>query len=420
MSRLSDKELNAKLMESMNISSSEAKNAFNELMKQKVAEIRQEVRQEIFEELSKQAKQDKHNIVESLNIVANQAIAEEKKKNDIHRKNLIKEKLSLQEAKNNMDKIIEDRVALVKEQYTKKLEESVKSIKSKLMEQKIDFINKASDFINEMMKKQVMETKNNSKQVAESLEHFGKFVSEQIKEQVKERKEEIKSLDALRVRLVKENESKLASAKKKFFTEAADKMEKFTNAVIAREVKEFRKDMIESRKNSFGKKLYEAFEQEFAIKFFNENKVVSSMMESVKSSQAKLKEANKNLEKDLMNSKKQISNLAKINESLSREKIINDSISHLTKDKQNMIKNLVKDVTTERLQESINKYIPMILSNKSEKTINKNESNRVLKEGRGSTFLTGDRQNFANDFFKDDLDKDIDMEIEKVIANGKF
>lgn len=420
MSRLSDKELNAKLMESMNISSSEAKNAFNELMRQKVAEIRKEVRQEVFEELSKQSKQDKQNIIESLNIVANQAVAEEKKKNDIHRKNLIKEKLSLQEAKNNMNKVIEDRVALVKEQYAKKLEESVKSIKSKLMEQKIDFINKASDFINEMMKKQVMETRNNSKQLAESLDKFGKFVSDQIKEQVKERKEEIKSLDALRVRLVKENDSKLASAKKKFFAEAADKMEKFTNSAIAREIKQFRKDIAESRKNSFGKKLYEAFEQEFAIKFFNENKVVSSMMDSVKSSQAKLKQANKNLEQDLMETKKQMSNLTKINESLSREKIISDSISHLTKEKQNMIKNLVKDVTTERLQESINKYIPMILSNKSEKMINKNESNKVLKEGRNSTFLTGDRQNFANEFLKDDLSQEINSEIEKVIANGKF
>lgn len=420
MSRLSDKELNAKLMESMNISSSEAKNAFNELMRQKVAEIRKEVRQEVFEELSKQSKQDKQNIIESLNIVANQAVAEEKKKNDIHRKNLIKEKLSLQEAKNNMDKVIEDRVALVKEQYAKKLEESVKSIKSKIMEQKIDFINKASDFINEMMKKQVMETRNNSKQLAESLDKFGKFVSDQIKEQVKERKEEIKSLDALRVRLVKENDSKLASAKKKFFAEAADKMEKFTNSAIAREIKQFRKDIAESRKNSFGKKLYEAFEQEFAIKFFNENKVVSSMMDSVKSSQAKLKQANKNLEQDLMETKKQMSNLTKINESLSREKIISDSISHLTKEKQNMIKNLVKDVTTERLQESINKYIPMILSNKSEKMINKNESNKVLKEGRNSTFLTGDRQNFANEFLKDDLSQEINSEIEKVIANGKF
>ena len=49
MAKLSDRELNAKLMESLNITSADAKYAFYELMKEKVAQIRQEVRQVVFE-----------------------------------------------------------------------------------------------------------------------------------------------------------------------------------------------------------------------------------------------------------------------------------------------------------------------------------------------------------------------------------
>ena len=89
MAKLSDRELNAKLMESLNITSSDAKKAFEDLMKEKVEQIRKEVRQEVFEEFAKQAKVDKENIVESVNTVMNKVVADNQKKNEILKKNLI-------------------------------------------------------------------------------------------------------------------------------------------------------------------------------------------------------------------------------------------------------------------------------------------------------------------------------------------
>ena len=53
------KELNEKLMESLNITTADAKNAFNALMTEKYKELKNEARKEVYEELSKQAKQDK-------------------------------------------------------------------------------------------------------------------------------------------------------------------------------------------------------------------------------------------------------------------------------------------------------------------------------------------------------------------------
>ena len=293
MTKLTDRELNAKLMESLNITSADAKNAFNDLMKEKVAQIRKEVRQEVFEEFSKQAKQDKENIIESLNQIAIKTISDEKKKNDIHRKNLIKEKLALKEAKENVEKEIADRTALIQENFNKKLENSLSAMKKKYENDKALFIEKASEFLNENVKREVVELRNDKKQLSESLSQFSKFIAEQVAEQVKEHKEEMKSMDALRVRMVKESAEKIAEAKKKFFMEAAEKMEKFTNDAVARELNEFRKDIAESRKKSFGSKIFESFAKEFAVKFFNEDKVVKSMMESVKSTQNKLSCSNK-------------------------------------------------------------------------------------------------------------------------------
>ena len=418
MAKLSDRELNAKLMESLNITSSDAKKAFEDLMKEKVEQIRKEVRQEVFEEFAKQAKVDKENIVESVNTVMNKVVADNQKKNEILKKNLIKEKLSLKEAKDNLEKEKMDYVASIKADYNKKLNAYKSEMDKKLTEAKADYIVKATKFLNETLKNEVSELRQDKKQLGEALTKFGNFISDQISVYAKEQKQELNKLDALRVRLVKEHNEKMAETKKKFFTEAANKMEKFTNAVIARELKEFRSDIIESRKRQFGAKLFEAFAREYAVKFFNEDKVVKSMLESVKANQNKLIASNKSLEKQLKETKEQAVKTSKINESLMRNKIINESVSILAKDKQDMIKNLVKDVPTEKLQESINKYIPMIMNDSGKKQINTNS--RVLKEGRKPTILTGEnKKRNAMSFDDGVLSKDLEQEIERAIAISK-
>lgn len=419
--KLTDRELNAKLMECLgDNATADIKNAFNSLMKEKVAQIRNEVRQEVYEEVSKQAKQDKEKIVESMNQVTNKVLNEEMKKIDLHRKNLIKEKLKLQESQKNFNKILADKEALLKEDFNKKLEKAMKSINESYESKKADFVEKASNFINEAVKKEVVELRHDKKQLSESLNKFSQFITAQVAEQTRANRKEMKSLDDLRVRLVKESAEKLASAKKKFFAEAADKMKKFINASVSREISEFRKDIAESRKKSFGNKIFEAFAHEFAVKFFNENKVVNGLLESVKANQNKLIHSNKVLEDKANKALNENKQLKLVNNKLAREKIINESIAHLGKDKQDMIKNLVKEVPTEKLNESIQKYIPMILSNSSEKSINKSE--RVLKENRKPIYLTGDNKNnkVAMDLNKDLSSQDVDAEIAKVIANGKF
>lgn len=417
--KLTDKELNAKLMECLgDNATADVKNAFNSLMKEKVAQIRQEVRQEVYEEVSRQAKLDKEKIVESMNNITNKVLNEEMKKIDLHRKNLIKEKLKLQESQKSLDKLLADKEAIIKEKFNKKLQEATESMNKALEDKKADFVAKASRFLNENVKKEVAELHNDKKQLSESLNQFGKFISDQVKAQTKAYKDEMKSMDSLRVRLVKENAEKLAESKKKFFTEAADKMEKFINASVSRELTEFRKDIAESRKKSFGSKIFEAFAREFAVKFFNENKVVNGLLESVKANQNKLVHANKVLEQKANKALNESKQLKQVNDKLMREKIISESVGYLDKTKQDMVKNLVKDVPTEKLTESVKKYIPMILGNSSVKSINNNE--RVLKENKKPVFLTGNNKNKVAMDLMDTSSQDVDAEIAKIIANSKL
>ena len=418
--KLSDRELNQKLMESIGLKDVEARKSFEDMMNEKYQQIRQEVREEVYEELSKQAKQDKERIVESMNELTDKVIKEEMGKINLHRKNLIKEKLALQEAKKNVEKTVADRTAMIKEEFNKKLRSSIDQMKKNLEEQKSDFVEKASKFLNEQVKKEVSELHSDRKQLGSALNKFGKFIAEQVSANVKKQRDEVKSLDALKVRLVKEQQEKVAEAKKKFFAEAADNMNSFIEKSIKRELTEFRKDIAESRKKSFGSKIFEAFAKEFAVKFFNEDKVVKGLLESVKASNNKLLHAQKTTEE--MNAKllKENKELKTVNSSLARAKMINESIAHLPVAKQEMVKGLVKDVPTNKLMESLKKYVPMIMEDNSAKNINKEE--RVLSESKKMRVLTGSSKNSAMERLESApaLSEDIDKEIEKIIAQSKL
>lgn len=421
ITKLSDRELNAKLMESMNLTDVNARKSFEEMMNNKYKQIRQEVRQEVYEELSKQAKVDRENNVEALNQIVNKVIKEEKEKIDIHRKNLIKEKLALKEAKSSVEKEIADKTAMIKEEFNKKLESSIASMKKSLAEEKKDFIEKASSFINEQVKREVSSMHADKKQLGESLKQFSKFIGEQVKSKVQEHREEMKSLESLKVKLVKEQSEKVAQAKKVFYENAAGKMSKFIENSVKRELKEFRQDIAESRKKAFGAKLFEAFAKEFAVKFFNEDKVVKGLLESVRANNNKLSAANKSFEEANAKLIKENKELKAVNGSLTRAKMINENINHLPVAKQEMIKNLVKDVPTNKLVEHINKYIPMVLDNSNKGKIN---NNRVLRENNNLKVMSGDiKEKRAMKVLESDakeFNDDIEAQIAEIVAMSKL
>ena len=102
--------------------------------------------------------------------------------------------------------------------------------------------------------------------------------------------------------------------------------------------------------------------------------------------------------------------------------MINEAVSHLPVQKQEMVKQLVKDVPTNKLNESLKKYIPMIMEGNTSKKINSDE--RVLRESRGLNILTGSREGQRSAMKRleseSNLTEEMDREIENIIAQSKL
>jgi hypothetical protein len=88
-----------------------------------------------------------------------------------------------------------------------------------------------------------------------------------------------------------------------------------------------------------------------------------------------------------------------------------------------MVKKLVKDVPTNNLNESLKKYVSMVMEGNSTKSINKKE--RVLSESKRLNIMTGSNEgknramkNLVSD--SSNFEEDLDKEIESIIAKSKF
>ena len=88
-----------------------------------------------------------------------------------------------------------------------------------------------------------------------------------------------------------------------------------------------------------------------------------------------------------------------------------------------MVKKLVKDVPTNNLNESLKKYVSMVMEGNTAKSINKPE--RVLSESKRLNIMTGSNEgknramkNLVSD--SSNFEEDLDKEIESIIAKSKF
>ena len=91
--------------------------------------------------------------------------------------------------------------------------------------------------------------------------------------------------------MVKEGKKQLAEAKKDFIKKAADKVEGVVNNVISNEVRSFRDDITKARENDFGRRIFEAFANEYGVSYLNEAKEIKKIQKQIAEMETKLNES---------------------------------------------------------------------------------------------------------------------------------
>jgi len=200
-----------------------------------------------------------------------------------------------------------------------------------------------------------------------------KFVMSTLAEEINEFAEDKKDLAENKVKLISEAKGQLDALKQKFVNRSSKAVSRIVAETLNHEITQLHEDIKIARQNNFGRKIYEAFATEFSGTYLNENKVVKDIKNKLEETTKKLTETSK-----LVESKNK--ELNRVQGRVERDKVLNELLSPLDRSKQDVMKQLLESVQTPRLRFAYDRYLPGVLSNKTQQTTAKS----VLHESTGN------------------------------------
>ena len=326
--------------------SEEVRNEIQEAWDAKLKENRHQVTAELREEFAQKYEQDKSTMVEAIDTLVSERLAEEIAEFSDDRKQL----------------------AEAKAKYAIAMRENA------------DLMQK---FVMETLGKEVGELHEDKKAMASKYAQLEEFVIEALSKEIAEFYEDKKDLAETKVRLVREAKEHFKKVKTNFVERSATAVSETVDKVLKGEITQLKEDIEEARRNDFGRKIFEAFSNEYSGSYLNEKSESAQLLKVVELKNKQLAEAKafaakaKNLAEAQATEKKQLV------EAANREKIMRDLIAPLSRDQQEIMTDLLESVQTTRLQKSFDKYLPSVIDGQTPA-----KRKAILSEG---TEVTGNR-----------------------------
>ena len=312
----------------------ETETAINEAWEAKLSEAKETVRAELREEFAQRYEHDKSVMVEALDKMVNESLTKE-----------------LQEFAEDKKRLAEDRV-----KYNTKMSETAEKFKGFL-------VGKLTDELKEL--------REDRKTMAGTMAKVEQFVIRQLAEEIKEFEQDKKDVVETKVKLVSSAKEKLDELKTKFVARSSALVKETVAKNLESELTQLKEDIQTARENMFGRRIFEAFANEFAGTHLNENAEFKKLSDILASKEVEIEEKAKALEEttSLVESKER--EIQVIKESSERKDTLTELLGTLNKEKAAVMSDLLEGVQTSKLQSAYNKYLPAVLNNSASTTAQK-------------------------------------------------
>ena len=317
----------------------------------KIQENRQQATAELREEFAKKYEHDKTTMVEAIDAMISERLAEE------------------------IAEFAEDRkqLAEAKAKYAVAQRENADLLKN---------------FVMESLKKEVSELHEDQKAMSDKFTMLENFIVDALAKEIAEFHEDKKDLAETKVKLIREAKNKFAEVKKSFIAKSADKVSTIVENTLKGEIKGLKEDIEEARKNDFGRKMFEAFAAEYATSHLNENSEVKKLMDVVAVKDKQLAEAKTFATKAKVLAEAKDAEVKRMAQIAERKETIDGLLSPLNRAQKEIMTDLLESVQTNRLQSAFDKYLPSVIDGKSPA-----KQKAVITEGKE---ITGNRETETN------------------------
>jgi hypothetical protein len=313
----------------------------------KLDEARETIRAEIREEMANRYSHDKATMVEALD-------------------RMVSESLSVE-----IEKIAAERAAIAQDRV--KFTES-------MMAKAANF----EDFLNGALAKEVAELHADRAAIKTATAKLDEFVTEGLRKEIVEFADDKADLARAKVQLIVEGKKKLKDLSESFIKRASTLVKEATDSTLRTELKQLKEDIQEAKENNFGRRIFEAFATEFTATHLNERAEVKKMQTILDRIEMQLSEARQAAELAEAKADAKETELKRINESIERTRKIDDLMKPLSKDKANVMKQLLESTPTDRLEAAFKKYLSPVMDGKATAPVK-----TVIAESK--TAVTGDR-----------------------------
>lgn len=328
----------------------------NEAWQSKLNETRETLKIELREEFAQRYEHDKSVMVEALDRMVTDGITEE-----------------IQQLQQEKAAVVEDRVksqARLKENATK-----------------------FNDFMVKKLAEEISELRRDRHMHNEGLEKLEKFIMHQLAREITEFAQDKRDLVETKVRLVSEAKSRLQDLQKRFITRSASKMSESVSRHLKSELGQLYEDIKIARENNFGRRIFEAYAAEFGATHLNEKAEVRKLQDIIAAKSQQLEEATEINQKIYTLAESRAREIRMLKENNQRSQIMEDLLTPLNREKQEVMRNLLENVQTIRLKSAFEKYLPAVLAEQ------KSTTKTVISES--VTAVTGDKsaqnKNFNHD-----------------------
>lgn len=221
------------------------------------------------------------------------------------------------------------------------------------------------EFVVRQLASEVTELHEDQKQMASKFIKLEQFVLEALAQEIAEFHTDKQELAETKVRLIREGREGFAKVKEQFIKRAATLVESAVEQTLSKEMTQLREDIEAARRNDFGRKLFEAFANEYQTSYLNEKSETNKLLKVIGLKESAVAQARKEaaVAKQLVESKE--NKIKALMESKERQEVMSELLAPLAREQKAIMTELLESVNTTKLRASFEKYLPAVVAGKA-------------------------------------------------------
>jgi len=335
--------------------SKELKSQVQEGWENKLSEARENISAELREEFAQRYENDKSQIVEAMDNMVTDALKKE------------------------ISEFAEDKAKVVKERVAYKTAVGEHS-------------NMLSKFITDALVKEVKELREDRDNLKGQFTKLEDFVVRQLSKELTEFAQDKADLVEKKVQLVAEGRKLIDETKAAFIKRAAGIVENTVSSTLKNEMSALKEDIKVAKENNFGRKVFEAFAGEYMSSYLNEGGEIRNLQQQITDQQKAVSEAEAALEQKDADIKATETKLKIAEDKIVREKTLSELVGSLSKDKRQVMVELLESVQTANLKKQFEKYLPAVLN----EDVKSEDDKTIITEHTGDRNINIDDNNSIN------------------------